>query len=67
MGKMKEFLIDLVNANGFIPSEITMDDVIRMKELEIYNWKEYEKAKNKSKTKDSSKSTPKNNGGGNEM
>jgi len=37
MGKMKEFLIDLVNANGFIPSEITMDDVIRMKELEIYN------------------------------
>jgi len=67
MGKMKEFLIDLIDANGFIPSEITMDDVIRMKELEIYNWKEYEKAKNKSKTESSSTSTPKNNGGGNEM
>ena len=67
MGKMKEFLIDLVNANGFIPSEITMDDVIRMKELEIYNWKEYEKAKNKSKTESSSTSLPKNNGGDNEM
>lgn len=42
MGRMKEFCIDLINANGGIPEGITIADVARMKELEMYNWQEYE-------------------------
>ena len=43
MGRMKEFCIDLINANGGIPEGITIADVARMKELEMYNWEEYER------------------------
>jgi hypothetical protein len=43
MGRMKEFCIDLINANEGIPEGITIADVARMKELEIYEWKEYER------------------------
>ena len=43
MGRMKEFCIDLINANGGIPEGMTISDVARMKELEMYNWEEYEK------------------------
>jgi hypothetical protein len=46
MGRIKEFCIDLINANGCIPEGITIADVARMKELEIYNWEEYEKRQN---------------------
>ncbi len=43
MGKMKEIFIEICNANnGELPQDITTGDVIAMKELEIYNWKEYE-------------------------
>lgn len=42
MGRMKEFCIDLINANGGIPEGITIADVARMKELDMYNWEEYE-------------------------
>jgi signal peptidase I len=43
MGKMKEIFIEICNANnGELPQDITTGDVIVMKELEIYNWKEYE-------------------------
>ena len=42
MGRMKEFCIDLINANGGIPEGMTIEDAIRMKELEMYNWQEYE-------------------------
>jgi hypothetical protein len=47
MGRMKEFCIDLINANGCIPEGITIADVARMKELEIYNWEEYERQQEK--------------------
>ena len=47
MGKIKEFCIDLINANGCIPEGITIADVARMKELEIYNWEEYERQQEK--------------------
>jgi hypothetical protein len=43
MGRIKEFCIDLINANDGIPEGITIADVVRMKELEIYEWKEYER------------------------
>ena len=43
MGRMKEICIEIMNANGGIPEGMTIADVARMKELEIYNWKEYER------------------------
>ena len=47
MGRMKEFCIDLINANGCIPEGMTIADVARMKELEMYNWEEYERRQEK--------------------
>ena len=47
MGRMKEFCIDLINANGCIPEGITIADVARMKELDMYNWEEYERRQEK--------------------
>lgn len=44
---MKEFCIDLINANGGIPEGITIADVARMKELDMYNWEEYERQQEK--------------------
>jgi hypothetical protein len=47
MGRMKEVCIDIINANGGIPEGMTISDVVRMKELEIYNWQEYEREQEK--------------------
>lgn len=47
MGRMKEFCIDIINANGCIPEGITIADVVRMKELDMYNWEEYERDQEK--------------------
>jgi len=44
---MKEVCIDIINANGGIPEGMTISDVVRMKELEIYNWQEYEREQEK--------------------
>jgi hypothetical protein len=46
---MKEFCIDLINANGGIPDGITIADVARMKELDMYNWEEYERQQEKAR------------------
>lgn len=43
MGRMKEICIEIMNANGGIPEGMTIADIARMKELEIYNWEEYER------------------------
>jgi hypothetical protein len=53
MGRVVQEIMEM--HNGEIPKGYTLKDYFD------------EKAKNKSKTKDSSTSTPKNNGGGNEM
>ena len=43
MGRMKELFIEICNANdGQLPEDMTAGDASRMKELEIYNWEEYE-------------------------
>jgi len=43
MGRMKEIFMDIRRHNdGEIPTEMTIADVARMKELEIYNWKKYQ-------------------------
>lgn len=43
MGRMKEIFIEICNANdGQLPGDITAGDVIKMKQIEIYNWEDYE-------------------------
>jgi hypothetical protein len=38
MGKMKDIYMEMLYANdGNIPQEATIADIVRMKELEIYN------------------------------
>ena len=49
MGRMKEICIDIINANGGIPEGMTIADVARMKELEIYEWQEYERQQEKNR------------------
>ena len=46
MGKMKEICMEIIEANEGIPEGMTIADVARMKELEIFEWKEYEKRQN---------------------
>ena len=43
MGRMKELCIEIMEANGGIPEGMTVADVVKMKELEMYNWEEYER------------------------
>lgn len=43
MGRMKDVCIQIMNENNGIPEGMTIADIARMKELEIYNWQEYEK------------------------
>ena len=44
MGRMKEVYMQIMYANDEkIPQELTIADMVRMKELEIYNWEEYER------------------------
>jgi len=46
---MKDVCIQIMEANGGIPEGMTIADVARMKELEIYNWQEYERQQEKSR------------------
>lgn len=48
---MKEVCIQIIDANNGIPEGMTIEDVVRMKELEIYNWREYEREKDRRKIK----------------
>jgi hypothetical protein len=44
MGRMKEVYMQIMYENhGTVPEEMTIGDMVRMKELEIYNWEEYER------------------------
>jgi|2_EtaG_2_1085320.scaffolds.fasta_scaffold25325_2 tRNA A37 threonylcarbamoyladenosine biosynthesis protein TsaE len=61
MGRMKEIFMDIYRANkDQLPKELTIGDVARMKELEIYNWKEYERELKKSKEENISYNSEKN-------
>jgi len=47
---MKNLDIDIRNANdGKIPKNFTMDDAVRMIELNEYNWEKYLAIKNQNK------------------
>jgi hypothetical protein len=48
MGRMKELYARIVYENdGHVPEEMTLADMARMKEIEIYNWEEYEREQEK--------------------
>ena len=48
MGRMKEIYMRVMYENdGQVPEEMTISDMARMKELEIYNWEEYEREQEK--------------------
>ena len=48
MGRMKEIYMQIMQANqGEVPEELTISDVARMKELEIFNWEQYEREQEK--------------------
>ena len=48
MGRMKEIYMQIMQANeGKVPEELTIADVARMKELEIFNWEQYEREQEK--------------------
>jgi hypothetical protein len=48
MGRMKEIYMRVMHENdGQVPEEMTIADMSRMKELEIYNWEEYEREQEK--------------------
>ena len=49
MGRMKEAYIQLMNNNDGIPEDMTLADFIRMRELNIYNWQEYERAQERTR------------------
>jgi hypothetical protein len=50
MGRMKDLYMDLLHANdGHIPQEATIADLQRMKDLEIFEWKEYERQQEKTR------------------
>lgn len=49
MGRVKDFVIQVLDANDGIPEGMTLGDVLRMKEMEIYNWREYERAQEKAR------------------
>lgn len=44
MGKMKELYMEVIQQNdNMLPEQASIADIQRMKELEIYQWEEYEK------------------------
>lgn len=48
MGRMKELYERIVYENdGQLPHDMTLADMARMKEIEIYNWEEYEREQEK--------------------
>jgi hypothetical protein len=49
MGRMKEVCIQIMNANNGIPEGMTIADVARMRDLEIFEWKEYERQQEKAR------------------
>ena len=44
MGRMKEVYMQIMQENdGQVPEEMTLADMVKMEEIEIYNWQEYER------------------------
>ena len=49
MGRMKEVYMQIMQANDGIPEDMTVGDMLRMKDLNIYHWREYERAQERAR------------------
>jgi hypothetical protein len=49
MGRMKEVYMQIMHANNGIPEEMTIEDFLKMRELNIYHWQEYERAQERAR------------------
>jgi len=49
MGRVKEAYIQIMNNNNGIPEDMTLADFLKMRELNIYNWQEYERAQERTR------------------
>jgi hypothetical protein len=49
MGRMKEVYMQILEANEGIPEELTLSEFAEMQKMEIYNWQEYERAREKNR------------------
>lgn len=49
MGRMKEVYMQILQANNGIPEEMTIEDFLKMRELNIYHWQEYERAQERAR------------------
>lgn len=49
MGKMKELYMQVYQANDGIPEQMTIGDIIKMKELQIFEWNAYEREKERAR------------------
>jgi hypothetical protein len=49
MGRMKEAYMQIMQANDGIPEDMTVGDMLRMKDLNIYHWQEYERAQERAR------------------
>jgi hypothetical protein len=46
---MKEVYMQILHANNGIPEEMTIEDFLKMRELNIYHWQEYERAQERTR------------------
>lgn len=49
MGRMKEYCMQIIEANGGIPEGLTIEDVVRMEQMKIFEWQEYERQQEKNR------------------
>jgi hypothetical protein len=47
MGRMKDIYMDIMQNGSELPEDVTIGDLIRMQELQIFEWKEYEQQQEK--------------------
>lgn len=53
MGRMKEIYMQIMHANNGIPEEMTIEDFLKMRDLNIYHWQEYERAQERARLQSS--------------
>ena len=51
MGRMKEIYMQIMQANDGIPEDMTLADMLKMRDLNIYHWQEYEREKERQRTR----------------
>ncbi len=58
MGKMKEVYMQIMHANDGIPPGMTVGDMSRMQDWNIYEWQEYEREAEKRRLQHSQSENP---------